>query len=357
MNRLNLNRCNYLQMRSTTWKYRYPAPFYPASLYTLIVAILLTVILAGCTSSRTSESRTITLAHAMHLTHPVSVAMQRMSDTVDEISDGRLKIDIYPSGQLGGERELLELVQIGAIGITKTSSAVLENIIPAMRVFSLPYLFRDQEHYTKVLWGETGDEILDAGTPYQLKGIGYFDAGMRSFYTRGRAINTPSDLAGLKIRVQPSVMAMSLIRTMGGSATPLSYGELYTAFQGGIVDGAENNPPSFYTSRHYEVTDYYVLNEHTAVPDVMVISPKVWSSLSEQEQSWLMEATDEAISFQRELWQEFEEEALNEVKKAGIEIITPDKEPFQEMVQPIYDLFSLQHPELSGWVERIREVE
>src|SRR5690625_3609376 len=179
MNRLNLNRCNYLQMRSTTWKYRYPAPFYPASLYTLIVAILLTVILAGCTSSRTSESRTITLAHAMHLTHPVSVAMQRMSDTVDEISDGRLKIDIYPSGQLGGERELLELVQIGAIGITKTSSAVLENIIPAMRVFSLPYLFRDQEHYTKVLWGETGDEILDAGTPYQLKGIGYFDAGIK----------------------------------------------------------------------------------------------------------------------------------------------------------------------------------
>lgn len=320
----------------------------------MLLAALIAGVVAGCTRSSAPESRTITLAHAMHLSHPVSIAMQRMADSVDEISEGRLKIEIYPSGQLGGERVLLELVQIGAIGITKTSSAVLENIIPAMRVFSLPYLFRDQAHYTEVLWGETGAEILEAGAPYRLKGIAYFDAGMRSFYTRGRAINTPADLAGLKIRVQPSVMAMSLIRTLGGSATPLSYGELYTAFQGGIVDGAENNPPSFYTSRHYEVTDYYVLNEHTAVPDVLVMDTKLWESLTEQERDWLSEAIDEAVLFQRELWQEFEEESLRVVSEAGIEIITPDKSLFREEVQPIYEQFRQQHPDLSRWVERIQ---
>lgn len=313
----------------------------------------------GCNKSESDEdgTKTIILAHAMHLTHPVTIAMDHMAELVNEYSDGKLKVEIYPTGQLGGERELLELVQIGTIGITKISGAVLENIVPPVRVLSLPYLYRDTEHFQNTLWGEVGEELLLEGERYQLRGLAYYDAGMRSFYSVDRPINTPADLAGMKIRVQPSVMAMNLIRAYGGSATPLAYGELYTAFQGGIVDGAENNPPSFHTSRHYEVTNYYILNEHTAVPDFLVIGTRLWNSLTEQQQEWLQRAVDESVEFQRELWQESEQESLRIVQEAGVEVIYPDKEPFRNMVQHIYDDIRNNEPELYEWVERIRRVE
>lgn len=324
----------------------------------LLLTIFMLLIFQGCRSSESKQDhKTIILAHAMHLNHPVSIAMDRMAELVDEYSDGALKMEIYPTGQLGGERELLELVQIGTIGITKISSAVLENIVPPIQAFSLPYLFRDDDHYTNVLWGDVGKELLLEGVKYRLRGIAYYDAGMRSFYSIGRPINTPDDLAGLKIRVQPSIMAMNLIRAYGGSATPLAYGELYTAFQGGIVDGAENNPPSFYTSRHYEVTDYYSLNEHTAVPDVLVMGTKDWDNLTDQERDWLMRAVNESVEYQRELWKESEEESLRIVREAGVEVIYPDQEPFRERVQHIYDNIRDNNPELYKWVERIQQVD
>lgn len=321
-------------------------------------AILLMLIFLGCEDSRSeSDHKTIILAHAMHLTHPVTIAMDRMAELVEEKSEGNLKIEIYPTGQLGGERELLELVQIGTIGITKVSGAVLENIVPSMQVMSLPYLFRDEEHYENVLWGDVGRDLLLEGVKYRLRGIAYYDAGMRSFYSVDNPINTPDDLAGMKIRVQPSVMAIRLISAFGGSATPLAYGELYTAFQGGIVDGAENNPPSYYTSRHYEVTEYYILNEHTAVPDVLIIGTEVWDNLSEQEREWLMDGVNESVEFQRDLWKESVEESIQVVQEAGVEVIYPDKEPFREKVQHIYDDIQETDPELYEWVERIQQVQ
>lgn len=324
----------------------------------ILLTTIFLLIFQGCGNSQSDEEhKTIILAHAMHLTHPVTIAMDRMAELADEKSGGQLKIEIYPTSQLGGERELLELVQIGAIGITKISGAVLENIVPAMQALSVPYLFRDEEHFANVLWGDVGRDLLLEGEKYRLRGIAYYDAGMRSFYSVGRPINTPADLAGMKIRVQPSVMAINLIQAYGGSATPLAYGELYTAFQGGIVDGAENNPPSFYTSRHYEVTDYYILNEHTAVPDVLVIGTDVWDNLTEQEREWLMDSVNESVEFQRELWKESEEESLRIVQEAGVEVIYPDKEPFREKVQHIYDDIRENKPELYRWVERIRQVQ
>lgn len=334
---------------------------YPFLRYAVAVAGIAGIIALGTACSSDDEpdegNRTIVLAHAMHLTHPVSEAMASMAENVEEISGGELKVEIYPTGQLGNERELLELVQLGTIEMTKISGAVLENIVPPIQAFSVPYLFRDEEHMEKVLWGDLGDELLLEGEKYGLRGIGYYDAGQRSFYTKNAPIQTPDDLRGLKIRVQPSVMAINLVRNLGGSPTPLSYGELYTAFQGGIVDGAENNPPSFYTSRHYEVTDYYVLNEHTAVPDVLVIGTQVWNDLSDQEREWLQQAVDESIEYQRELWRESEEESFEVVQEAGIEVINPDKEPFRQRVQPIYEDIEQNNPDLHEWVERIRAVE
>lgn len=324
--------------------------------------ILLTLFLTtfyGCNNTeRSSEGQTtIILGHAMHLSHPVSEGMERMAELVESYSNSKLTIKIYPTGQLGSERELLELVQIGTIGMTKISGAVIENIVPPMQAFSLPYLFRDDEHLEKVLWGEVGEAILKEGENYLLKGLAYYDAGERSFYTKGRPVMTPEDLAGMKVRVQPSVMAMSLVRNLGGSPTPLAYGELYTAFQGGIVDGAENNPPSFYTSRHYEVTDYYVLDEHTAVPDVLVINTHVWDNLTNQEQQWLRQAVDESVKYQRKLWQQSVKKSMEAVREAGVEVIYPDKEPFRKQVQPIYKRIKESDPELYEWVERIQQVE
>lgn len=323
----------------------------------LLAAIFILAFTIGCSERSDEGPRTIILAHAMHLTHPVSVAMEYMAEYVDEFSDGQLRIKIYPTGQLGGERELLELIQIGTIGMTKVSAGALENIVPEMRVFSLPYLFRDSEHADNVLWGEVGEELLATGDKYRLKGIAYYDAGSRSLYTVDRMVTTPDDLAGMKIRVMPSAMATNLIRTLGASPTPLAYGELYTAFQGGIVDAAENNPPSFYTSRHYEVCEYYILNEHTTIPDVLVLGTHVWDSLNDQEREWLQQAVDQSVELQRELWKESVEESYSVVESAGVEIIHPDKEPFREWLQPMHDDFRQNNPDLYQWVERIREVE
>ncbi len=322
-----------------------------------LLAIFILFLLNGCSERDDDEPRTIILAHAMHLTHPVSVAMEHMAEYVEENSNGQLRISIYPTGQLGGERTLLELVQIGTIGMTKVSAGALENIVPEMRVFSLPYLFRDMAHADSVLWGELGEELLATGDKYRLKGIAYYDAGSRSLYTKDRLVTTPEDLAGMKIRVMPSAMATNLIRTLGASPTPLAYGELYTAFQGGIVDGAENNPPSFYTSRHYEVCEYYILNEHTTIPDVLVLGTHIWESLNDQEREWLQQAVDQSVELQRELWKESVEESYSVVESAGVEIIHPDKEPFRERLQPMHDDFRRNNPDLYQWVERIQEIE
>jgi tripartite ATP-independent transporter DctP family solute receptor len=324
------------------------------SRFCALAVLLGFAVLPGCSSADASAPKLIVLGHAMHVTHPVAVAMAFMAERVEELSGGSLVMQIYPGSQLGGERELLELAQIGTIGMTKVSGAALENIVPPVQVFSLPYLFQDDEHMRRVTDGAIGRELLDAGEQYRLKGLAYYDAGWRSFYTIGRPILTPADLAGLKIRVQPSIMAMSLIRHFGGSPTPLAYSELYTAFQGGIVDGAENNPPSFHTSRHYEVTNYYVLNEHTAVPDILVIGTPAWNRLDEQERQWLMQAVEESVAYQRELWDAAEAEALRVVEEAGVQVIRPDKEPFRQEVQSIYEHVQRTNPALYDWVERIR---
>lgn len=280
-----------------------------------------------------------------------------MAEKVEEKSNGKLNIKIYPSQQLGSERELLELLQIGSLDITKVSAAVLENFAPKIRVFSLPYLFRNDEHKFEVFDSKIGKNLLQQPQKFWLRGLTYYDAGFRSFYTKSKPIETPADLQGLKIRVQESAMAISLVNNLGGSPTPISWGELYSALQQGIVDGAENNPPSFHTSRHYEVCKFYSLNEHTAVPDILLIGTKTWDKLSEQEQQWLQEAADESALHQRKLWAEAEKEALEVVKEAGVKINRPDKEPFIKMTQPIYDQIKANNPELYDLAERIRQVQ
>lgn len=305
-------------------------------LKTILYCVCFIPLLYGC-SDLSKKTKTIKLAHGLDTKHSVHIAMLKMSDDLYKLSNGTLKINVYPSQQLGTERECLELLQIGSLEMTKVSAAVLENFAPKMKVLGLPYLFRDREHSFNVLDGVIGQELLDDGIQFWLKGLGFYDAGSRSFYSKDKAINSPEDLKGLKVRVMESVSAMNMVRSLGGSPTPISWGELYTSLQQGVVDAAENNPPSFYLSRHYEVCKNYTLDEHTVVPDILIGSTHFWNALTDQEKEWVKTAIKNSVAYQRELWLNAEKEALTEVEKAGVNIIRPDKTIFSDMVQPIYD--------------------
>nr|WP_229800582.1 TRAP transporter substrate-binding protein [Mongoliitalea lutea] len=307
-----------------------------------------------CTGQR--SERIIKLGHGLGVTHPVHEAMVYMADLVREKSNGQLEIKVYPNAQLGTERELVELLQIGSLGMTKVSAATLESFAPRIQVFSMPYIFEDDDHRDLVLKGEVGKELLLEGEQFWLRGLCYYDAGKRSFYTKQKPVETLDDIKGLKIRTLESNMAINMIKSFGSSPTPVSYGELYTALQQGIVDGAENNPPSLYTSRHYEVCKYYSINEHTAVPDVVVISTKVWNLLTDQEKEWLQEAADESAVYQYQLWEKSVEESLREMEKAGVIISYPDQTPFREAVLSLYESVRQNNPEVYQLVERIRAV-
>jgi len=318
----------------------------------LIPALLL--LLSGCGPKE--QGRVLKLAHGLDPSHPVHSAMVYMADRCKEISGGELSIEIYPSGQLGSEQQCVELLQIGSLAITKVSSAVMESFTEDFKVLGLPYVFRSKEHAFKVLDGEIGNEILLSTEPFWIRGLCFYDAGSRSFYTIDKAIESPDDLKGLKIRVMKSITAMAMVKAQGGSPTPISWGELYTALQSGVVDGAENNPPSFYTSHHYEVCKYYSLNEHTMIPDVLIVSLKVWNKLSDQERIWLQQAADESVPVERELWAKSEKESLEIVEREGVTIIYPDKEPFAEKVKGLLDSYR-DNERLYDLITRIREVE
>jgi tripartite ATP-independent transporter DctP family solute receptor len=222
-----------------------------------------------------------------------------------------------------------------------------------MKVLGLPFLFRDREHSFAVLDGRIGQQLLNEGTQYLLKGLGYYDAGSRSFYTKDKPVNTPEDLRGQKIRVMESVTAMNMVSGLGGSPTPISWGELYTALQQGVVDGAENNPPSFYLSRHYEVAKYYTLDEHTVLPDVLLVGTYLWEKLSLKEQSWLKQAVETSIVYQRKLWLEAENNALEAVQKAGVTIIRPNKTLFSDKIKNSFDKYK-EDPEFYKLIQDIQ---
>lgn len=306
---------------------------------TLKFLALVAISLMAAACSKDADVRTLKMAHSLDNNHPVHQAIVFMAERLHDISGGKMKIDIYPGGQLGSERELMELLQIGSLAMTKVSSSPMEGFVPAMKVFNIPYVFRDNDHFWRVLNSEQGQQLLLAGDAVNLRGLGYFDAGSRSFYNVDTPVHNPEDLAGQKIRVQQSQTALKMVQALGGSPTPISWGELYTALSQGVVDGAENNPPSFYTSKHYEVCKFYTLNEHTSVPDIVLISSYIWNSLDAEQQQWLQQAMDEAVVYQRKLWAEKTEEALAEVEAAGVTIIRPDKAPFMAKVEPMHESY------------------
>jgi len=302
------------------------------------LTMLLTLCLFSCTSD--SNKVTLTLGHTLDTRHVVHLAMEHMAKRLTHYSNGSMEIAIYPGGQLGSEREMIELLQIGSLAMTKVSASPLEGFVPEMQIFSIPYLMRDREHFWRVLNSDVGQGLLAQVETVRLKGMGYYDAGSRSFYTTNAPINTPEDLIGQKIRVLNSPTAVATVQALGGAATPIAWGELYAALQQGVVDGAENNPPSYYLSRHYEIAKYYSLDEHTFVPDIILASLPVWNSLTVEQQGWLTAAMSDSISYQKSLWQAASDDALAKVKAAGTEIIYPDKKAFQDKVVDFHASFA-----------------
>lgn len=322
--------------------------------FLISIVWLLTVQLLFNSCGEIQKVKILKLAHVLDTTHPVHRGMAFMAEKVIEKSAGKMRVDIYPGGQLGQERDLIELLQIGSLAMTKVSTAPLEAFVPEMKIFGIPYIFRNDEHRWKVLKSELGKRLLLSGEDYFLRGMCYYDAGNRSFYTKDKPVNTPRDLEGLKIRVMKSITAVSMVKALGGSPTPIPWGELYTALQQGVVDGAENNAPSFYLSRHYEVCKFYSIDEHTGVPDILLMSTVVWNGLSAQEKIWLQESVDESVEYQIKLWKEASEHALEEVQKAGVEVIYPDKTPFVDAVKEMHE--SYKGTELYELMQKIAEI-
>lgn len=315
-----------------------------------IFVLILLCAFSACTSSVTNIAY---LAHTLPVSHPVHLGIEVFADEVARLSSGQLTVKIFPDAQLGSEREVLELLQIGSISMTKVSAATMSNFAPEYKVLGVPYLFRDKEHCFNVLEGPIGQGLLDKGQDYLLKGLAFYDAGSRSFYTKEKPIHTPKDLEGLKIRVMNDQMSVDMVNTLGGSATPMSYGELYTALQQGVVDGAENNPPSFVTSRHYEVCKYYSLDEHSSLPDVLVISTKYWNTLTSQEQGWMTEAAKNSVVAQKKFWNENVEKSMQILDEAGVEIIKIDKTLFADKAASLMGELQ-KNPEMKTIIDQIK---
>ncbi len=318
-----------------------------------IVCLLVVCLKVGC--NRADQTKILKLAHELDVNHPAHKAMVYMGQELEKKSNGKLRLKIYPNGQLGQERELLELLQIGSLDITKVGGGVMENFSSDYKIFGLPYLFRDRGHAYTVWDSHIGKQVLESSTSELLKGLAFLDAGSRNFYTKNTPIQSPQDLDGLKIRVQKSGLSIAMVQQLGASPTPIAWGELYTALQQGVVDGAENNLPSFYLSRHYEVCKYLSMDQHTYVPDILVMGTKSWGWLAEQEKNWVSDSAEAAAIYHRSLWVAMEEKALEEVKSTGVQVAYPDKSSFEQKVAPIYGPF-YDDPEKRSVLEQIKQM-
>ncbi len=285
--------------------------------------------------------------------YPTIEGMKRMGQLLQERTSGRLRIQVFHSRQLGDEKDTLEQTRFGVIDMTRVNTAPLNNLVPETLVAGLPFLFRDTAHMQKVMDGPIGADIGKATEPHGLVTLCYYDSGARSFYTRGKVARTPDDLKGQKIRVQQSDMWVAMMRAFGANATPLPYGEVYSALQTGVVDGAENNLPSYLTARHFEVAKQYALTEHSLTPEILAMSKRSFDRLSAADKEVVKQAAVESVPHMRRLWVAMEVDARKQVEAAGATLVEADKPAFARLVRPVYDQF-VRDAKLKQLVERIQ---
>jgi tripartite ATP-independent transporter DctP family solute receptor len=289
--------------------------------------------------------------------YPTVEAVKYMGELISERTDGRITVEVYHSAQLGEERDTIEQTQFGVLDLNRVSLGPFNNLIEATKVPSLPFIFRDVDHMRAVMDGEIGQEILDAFEEHNLIGLAFYDAGARSIYNRSKPVDSIDDLEGMRIRVMQSDVFVDMTQALGANATPMPYGEVYSSIQTGVIDGAENNWPSYESSGHYEVAGFYTLTEHLIVPEVLVMSKQRWDSLSPEDQVIIRDAARESVAHQRELWEAREKVSEEHVIAAGAQIVRGiDKAPFQAAMAPVYERHATSD-ELRSLIERIQAVE
>jgi tripartite ATP-independent transporter DctP family solute receptor len=294
------------------------------------------------------------LGHGLPEDHGVHKAVVKFADIVRERSNGEIEIKVFANGVLGGEREMLEQVQNGALEMTKASASPLETFSADYKVFNLPFVFRDRDHFFKVLTSPVGESILASSKKKAFIGLAYYDSGARSFYAK-KPINTPDDLKGMKIRVQQSPTTIKMIQALGATPTPMAWGEVYSALQTGVVDGAENNVTALTNGRHGEVCKFYSETEHQIVPDVLIISSARWDSLKKAHQEIIKKAALDSYEYQKSLWSAFEKAEREKSLGMGVKFITPDKQAFVDKVRPLMDE-ERKNPAIAGLLDAIADV-
>ncbi|WP_027549828.1 TRAP transporter substrate-binding protein [Bradyrhizobium sp. Cp5.3] len=289
--------------------------------------------------------------------YPTVQALRYMGALIAERTGGRHEVKVFHSRQLGEEKETIEQTRAGAIDLNRTNVALIGNFVPAMNVLAMPFLFRSIEHMQKVLDGPIGSEILDSFEPYGFVGLAFYDSGARSIYNGVRPVKGVADLKGLRIRVQQSELMSEMIRSLGAEPVELPYGQVLTGLVTHLLDGAENNWPSFVTTDHYKYAGYYTLTEHTMSPEVLVISLKAWQSLTADDRKIFKEAALRSSRFMREKWRDLDEQSQHKAEAAGVTIVRDvDRKPFEDAMAPIYAK-AARDPAAAALIERIRKVE
>jgi tripartite ATP-independent transporter DctP family solute receptor len=317
----------------------------------LIVALCLTVAATG------ASARELRAADTQNEDYPTVQALRFMGHVISERSNGRHQIKVFHSRQLGEEKETLEQTRAGAIDLNRTNVALIGNIVPSVNVLAMPFLFRSIEHMQKVLDGPIGAEILNSFEPHGFVGLAFLDSGARSIYNNVRPVRSLADVKGLRIRVQQSEQMSQMIRSLGAEPVELPYGQVLTGLMTKLIDGAENNWPSFVTTNHYRHAGYYTLTEHTMSPEVLVMSHKVWVTLSPEDRKIFREAALRSSHFMREKWRDLEEQSRKQAEGAGVTIVTDiDRKPFETAMAGIYAK-ARRDPAAAQLIERIRKVE
>lgn len=316
----------------------------------LVVALAAGVLVAGCGGSSKPAAPaaekpklTFRLAEAHPGDYPTTLGDKKFAELVNKKSNGRITIKVFDSAQLGDENSVIQQVQLGSIEFTRISSGTLAEFNKQFGVFSLPYIFESQEHVWSFLNGEFGQKMLANLEKSRMIGLCYYEAGSRSFYTK-KPVKTPDDLKGLKIRVIQNAVNIELMKAFGASATPMPYGEVFSALQTGVIDGAENNPPSYLTANHYQAVKNYILDSHQRVPEVLMVSRVAWDKLSDEDKKILREAAKETVKFQIEAWNKFEKEALNKLIQSGVVVTeVKDMKPWQAAAKPAIDKLGAEY--------------
>ncbi|RWM25152.1 TRAP transporter substrate-binding protein [Mesorhizobium sp.] len=285
--------------------------------------------------------------------YPTVEAVKYMGELIKQRTNGRYSIEVYHSAQLGEEKDTIEQTQSGVIDLDRVSMGPFNGIVPETAVPSLPYMFRSVEHMRHVMDGPIGDQILKAFEAHDLVGLAFYDSGARSFYNTKKDISSIADLKGMKFRVIQSDVFVDMVNALGANATPMAYGEVYSALQTGVIDGAENNWPSFESAKHYEVAKHYTLDQHQIVPEVLVMSKASWDKLSPEDQAIVRQAAKDSVVKMRELWDAQEKKSRNIVEKAGVKVSEIDRQPLIDAMKPVYDKY-LSTPELKDLAARIQ---